>query len=72
MARVIFGIAKKRVRSFSGQIRNAMAERKIPQRELAAYLNITQSALSRKLIGRSPWTLAEAYQLEEYFGEEFL
>lgn len=72
MARVIFGIAKKRVRSFSGQVRNAMSEKKITQNQLADYLNITQSALSRKLLGRSPWTLTEAYQLEEYFGEELL
>ena len=45
-----------------------MWQRKIPQARLANRLGVTQGTLSRKLHGKSPWSLEELYDAAAALG----
>jgi transcriptional regulator with XRE-family HTH domain len=48
----------------------AMWRRGIPQSRLAERLGVTQGTLSRKLRGKSPWTLGEVYEAAAALGSD--
>jgi transcriptional regulator with XRE-family HTH domain len=50
------------------EIRVQMARKKIKQAVVAKHLNISQSSMSRRLIGASPFTVDELYRLADLFG----
>ena len=58
-------------RRFSDFVRGEMARRKIRQTELAAYIGIDQSSISKKLMGRVVWTLPEMILVCGYLETEY-
>lgn len=54
-------------RNVSGNVRMFMALRNIGQAELGAILGINQTAVSRKLANKRPWSLHEIRLVAEYF-----
>lgn len=51
--------------SISGRVRVYLRAQGLSQEVLAARLNIGQSALSRKLLGKRAWSLVDVDRLEE-------
>lgn len=53
---------------FNSEIRALMGRHNVHQGDLAKALGTTQSVISSRLTGRSPWRLPEVETLARYFG----
>lgn len=71
MAKVQLDRAKRKVSGFSIWVAGMLKVTKRTQEELARYLCIDRTNLSRRIHGASPWTLEEYFETQEFFGEEF-
>ena len=54
--------------ALSDNVRAEMARHRITQTELAQALELSQSAVSRRLKGESEWTASEVMRLAQLFG----
>lgn len=51
----------------AGEVRAAMGRTRTTQKALCAYLGLSQAALSRRLVGVTPFDVDELYALGRYF-----
>ena len=58
---------ERQMRRFTDWLRGEMKRKKVTQRKLAEYLDITQQALSLKMRGLSGWQLRDVLNICEYF-----
>ncbi len=71
MAKVQLTQTQKKLRQFSIWVSGSLHANKQTQEELARYINVDRSGVTRRISGDTPWTLEEFFQVEEFFGEEF-
>lgn len=58
-------------RRFNDWIRGELREQHKTQRELAEYLNIEQSTLSKRMNGEIEWLFIDVLEVLEYFNASF-
>lgn len=56
---------EKKYRQLNNFIRDSMRERKISQKDVANWLNLTQACISQKLQGKVEWTAREIISIYE-------
>lgn len=71
MAKVQLTQTQRKLRDFSDWVGGRLRDNGQKQGDLATYLGIHPSGISMKLRGRTPWSLEEYYQIQEFFGEEY-
>lgn len=59
------------IKGFSGWVFVEMKTHNLTQGEVAKYLGITQGNFSQKLSGKIAWSLKDAFQLFELFGNSY-
>lgn len=70
MPRTLVNKAEYQTRRFNDYVRGELKRKKLKQKELAEYLNVQQSSISHKLIGRQEWSLIQALNTAEFLGVE--
>lgn len=63
MPRTLVDWVGNKHRDFNDRVRGTLRRRHISQGELAAYLNISQQALSNRLNGRFDWPLRDVLKV---------
>lgn len=71
MARTTLNPIGERMRAFNVWVAGMLKVHGKTQKDLAQYLGMDVSNVSRRLHGAAEWTLKEFYEVEEFFGEEF-
>lgn len=71
MAKVQLTQTQKRLRQFSIWVSGSLRVNDQTQGDLARYLGIDQSGVSMKIRGKTPWSLREYFEVQEFLGEEF-
>lgn len=71
MARTTLNPIGEKMRAFNVWVAGTLKAQKKTQKELAKYIGLDVSNVSRRLHGTAEWTLKESYKVEEFFGEEF-
>ena len=71
MARTILDPIGGKMRAFNVWVAGQLKVQKKTQKQLADYIGLDVSNVSRRLHGTAEWSLREAYKTEEFLGEEF-
>lgn len=71
MARTTLNHIGEKMRAFNAWVAGMLKVHGKTQKDLAQYLGMDVSNVSRRIHGSSEWTLKEFYEVEEFFGEEF-
>ena len=58
-------------KKFNSFIRDEMDEQKMSQKDLGYLLNLSQQAISKRLKGKTDWTLWEVFNVFEILGVSF-
>lgn len=67
MPRTNLSKSGKLVRRFNDWVRGELRTKKIKQKDLAEYLNISQPIISLRLRGLCEWSLRDALEVCEFF-----
>ena len=71
MARTTLNPIGERMRAFNVWVAGSLKAQRKTQKQLADYIGIDVSNVSRRLHGATEWTLKEFYEVEEFLEEEF-
>ena len=71
MPKVYLTKEERECRRFSDYVRGELKRQKRSHSDLAAELNITQSAVTQKINGKIVWTLPEMITTLMFLGEEY-
>lgn len=71
MPRVTLDNAEDNLTYFCGWVQATRKKEEIKLEDIAEYLGISAGAVSRKIRGIDAWSLRQAFQIYELFGEEF-
>lgn len=71
MAKVQLNKASRKVNGFSIWVAGMLNVTQTKQSDLAKYLGLDRSGISMRIHGKTPWTLREFYETQEFFEEEF-
>lgn len=71
MAKVQLSQTQKQLRQFNIWTSGMLKVNGQTQADLARFLNLDQSGVSMKLRGKTPWSLREYFEVQQFFGEEF-
>ena len=71
MAKTTLNPIGERMRAFNVWVLGTLRFQRKTQKQLAEYIGIDVSNVSRRLHGTAEWTLKEFYKVEEFLGEEF-
>lgn len=72
MSRTTLNPIGEKMRAFNVWVAGMLKVQKKTQKQLAGYLGLDVSNVSRRLHGTAEWTLKEFYKVEEFLGEEFI
>ena len=53
------------------ELASELARRGLTQKELAQYLGVNQGTISKKMAGKTEWTIGEIDTICDYFGKDY-
>lgn len=59
------------IRNFNNRIRGELSRRKLKQKDLADYLNVSQPIISLRMRDLAEWPFRDMLETCDYFGETF-
>lgn len=71
MPRTNVNRVKTKYRRFNDWLRGEMKSRKVRQTELAEYLHIEQTTLSKRINGEIQWLFEDVLEVMDYFDASF-
>lgn len=71
MAKTTLNPVGEKMRAFNIWVAGMLKVQRKTQRQLANYIGLDVSNVSRRLHGSAEWSLREFYKVEEFFEEEF-
>lgn len=71
MAKTTLNPVGEKMRAFNIWVAGMLKVQRKTQRQLANYIGLDVSNVSRRLHGSAEWSLREFYKVEEFFEEDF-